>query len=207
MRQEYTRASFDESDAHSDPIRQFQLWFNEALAAEVPEPNAMTLATATANGKPSARIVLLKSYDHRGFTFHTNYESRKGRELSDNPYAALVFFWGPLERQVRIEGHVERTSADDSDSYFQMRPLDARIGAWASRQSEVLPDRDALEARMRELEEHYADRDIPRPPHWGGFRVRPETFEFWQGRPGRLHDRIRYRKSADGGWLVDRLAP
>jgi pyridoxamine 5'-phosphate oxidase len=207
MRKEYTHAALHETDMARDPVTQFATWFQEAVAADVPEPNAMTLATSTPDGKPSARIVLLKHYDDRGFTFHTNYESRKGREIEANPFVALVFFWHALERQVRIEGRVERTSEAESDNYFQTRPVGARLGAWASKQSGVIPDRKAMEARLRELEEDYRDGNIPRPPHWGGFRVEPLAIEFWQGRANRLHDRFQYVRMSDGDWKLDRLAP
>ena len=206
MRTEYRRARLDESDVAPDPIRQFQAWFEQALSAEVPEANAMTLATSTADGRPSARVVLLRGCDERGFTFFTNYQSRKGRELDANPHAALVFFWPELERQVRVEGRVVLTTEEESDAYYHSRPSGARIGAWASPQSEVIPDRSTLERAVEELEARHAHGPIPRPPHWGGYRVVPEVVEFWQGRPSRLHDRIRYRRQ-DEGWVVERLAP
>jgi len=198
--------SLTEGELDSDPVRQFHRWIEEATLSEVAEPNAMALATATPEGRPSARIVLLRGYDERGFAFFTNYESRKGRELDANPHAALVFHWHDLERQVRVEGRVERVSAEESDTYFQSRPAGSRLGAWASRQSEVLPDRTVLEARNRALEIQYPDGQIPRPEHWGGYRVVPAVIEFWQGRPSRLHDRLRYTRS-DRGWLVERLSP
>jgi len=198
--------SLTEGELDPDPVRQFHRWIEEATLSEVAEPNAMALATATPEGRPSARIVLLRGYDERGFAFFTNYESRKGRELDANPHAALVFHWHDLERQVRVEGRVERVSAEESDTYFQSRPAGSRLGAWASRQSEVLPDRTVLEARNRALEIQYPDGQIPRPEHWGGYRVVPAVIEFWQGRPSRLHDRLRYTRS-DRGWLVERLSP
>ncbi len=205
-RREYSRHSLDLEDLDLDPIRQFQNWFQEASLSEIAEPNAMTLATATRDGRPSARTVLLRSCDERGFSFFTNYRSRKARELDDNPYAALVFYWHDLERQVRIEGSVVRVSEAESDAYFESRPLGSRLGAWASPQSEVIGDRAELEGRCRELELQYPDGEIPRPPHWGGYRVVPEVFEFWQGRPSRLHDRFRYVHEPQG-WRIERLAP
>jgi pyridoxamine 5'-phosphate oxidase len=198
--------SLTEGELDPDPVRQFHRWIEEATLSEVAEPNAMALATATPEGRPSARIVLLRGYDERGFAFFTNYESRKGRELDANPHAGLVFHWHDLERQVRVEGRVERVSVEESDTYFQSRPAGSRLGAWASRQSEVLPDRTVLEARNRALEIQYPDGQIPRPEHWGGYRVVPAVIEFWQGRPSRLHDRLRYTRS-DRGWLVERLSP
>jgi pyridoxamine 5'-phosphate oxidase len=207
MRKEYTRASLRESEIDPDPIRQFRAWFEEAVSAGLPEPYAMTLATADARGRPSARVVLMRGCDERGFAFFTNYESRKGRELAANPYAAIVFFWHELERQVRVEGRVEPTSEAESDIYFHGRPAEARIGAWASNQSEVVPSREALEAETREFARRYPDGEIPRPPHWGGYRLIPEVFEFWQGRASRLHDRLRYRRSDGERWLIERLSP
>jgi pyridoxamine 5'-phosphate oxidase len=207
MRKEYIWGGLSEADMDADPVRQFEMWFQQALTANLPEPNAMTLATATPDGQPSARIVLLKMYDASGFTFFTNYDSRKGREVMANPRAALLFFWPELQRQVRIEGTVERVSEAESDAYFRSRPLGSRLGAWASRQSEVIPDRDVLEERVREIMQRYPDGEVPRPPHWGGFRVRPLTIEFWQGRPDRLHDRLRYQRVQPEGWLLERLSP
>jgi pyridoxamine 5'-phosphate oxidase len=207
LRNEYTKATLDEKDLDPDPIRQFQLWFDEALAAKVDEPNAMALATATTDGVPSVRIVLLKGVDERGFTFHTCYEGRKGRELDANPNAALVLFWPALERQVRIEGRVERVSDEESDAYFKSRPVESRLGAWASPQSQVVPSRATFEDRMEECRARYPDGNIPRPPNWGGYRVLPHTIEFWQGRPSRLHDRARYGRATTGEWTIDRLAP
>ena len=211
LRIEYRRATLDERDVAPQPFRQFERWFDEAVKAEVPEPNAMTLATAGADGRPSARVVLLKGFDDRGFVFYTNYASRKGRELAARRAAALLFFWPELERQVRIEGAVAKVDAAESEAYFASRPRGARLGALASRQSEPIAGRIALEARFAATEAQYRDAgdDIPRPPHWGGYRLAPEELEFWQGRPSRLHDRIRYRRDQQhpGGWMVDRLAP
>ena len=206
LREEYTRAGLRESDADPDPIEQFRGWFGEALAADLHEPNAMTLATATPEGRPSARVVLLRGFDERGFVFYTNYEGRKARELEINPYCALVFYWGELERQVRIEGRASRVPDEESDAYFEGRPRGSQLGAWASEQSRPVRDRGALEARLRELEAGYEGREVPRPPFWGGYRVEPETIEFWQGRENRLHDRLRYRRS-DGLWRRERLQP
>ncbi|OZI40120.1 pyridoxamine 5'-phosphate oxidase [Bordetella genomosp. 5] len=206
LRQSYEKSVLLEGQAAASPFDQFKLWFDEALVAGGPEPNAMTLATVDASGQPSARIVLIKGYDDHGFTFFTNYESRKGCDLLANPRAALLFFWQPLERQVRIEGVVERVAADESDAYFNSRPVGSRIGAWASEQSRPIT-REALEAREREFRERYGDAP-PRPPHWGGYRLAPTRFEFWQGRPSRLHDRLRYQRDAGGaGWTLDRLSP
>lgn len=207
IRRDYQRHALLEQDADPDPIRQFEAWFAEALAADVVEPNAAALATCTPDGRPSARIVLLKGCDPRGFTFFTNYESRKGRELAANPHASMLLFWKELERQVSIEGPVERVSAEESEEYFRSRPLGSRIGAWASRQSRVIAGRGHLEDRFRELQQTYAEGEVPRPEHWGGFRILPENLEFWQGRPSRLHDRLRYRKDAGGAWTIERLSP
>ena len=203
-----TDQALRESDVHANPFVQFQQWLEQAAAAGTALPEAMTLATATADGRPSARMVLLRGCDERGFVFFTNYESRKAGDLTANPRAALVFFWEPQDRQVRVEGRVEKVSAEESDTYFHSRPRGSRLGAWASPQSQVLPGRDALDAWVNEMEAKYAGQDVfPRPPHWGGYRVVPELIEFWQGQPSRLHDRLRYQRQADGSWKIDRLAP
>lgn len=206
MRENYMHGGLSETDAGDDPFQLFQSWFDAALAANLPEPNAMTLATVGEDHKPSARAVLLKVLDERGFTFFTNYDSRKGRELEMNPFAALVFLWQQLERQVRIEGIVEKVTAKESDDYFVNRPLGSRLGAWASRQSDVISGRDYLEAQHAALMAKYPDGNVPRPDFWGGYRLIPDMIEFWQGRPSRLHDRIRFRKSP-GGWIKERLSP
>jgi pyridoxamine 5'-phosphate oxidase len=205
LRIDYARHGLSESEAGDDPLALFRRWFDQAAAAGQYEPNAMTLATATPDGKPGARIVLLKIADERGLAFFTNYHSRKGRELANNPFAALVFHWPAVERQVRVEGAVEVVSEAESDEYFATRPVNSRLGAWASEQSGVIESRDELERRHQELVEKYGEQ-VPRPPHWGGYRVVPAEWEFWQGRPSRLHDRIRFRKVA-GGWVRERLSP
>jgi pyridoxamine 5'-phosphate oxidase len=207
LRKEYTRAGLREADARPDPIEQFRRWFDEALAANLYEPNAMTLATATRDGRPSARVVLLKGFDERGFVFYTNYEGRKARELEENPHCALVFYWGELERQVRVEGCAGRVIKEESDAYYESRPRGSRLGAWASAQSHPVENREALEERLRGLEAEYEGREVPRPPFWGGYRVEPESVEFWQGRENRLHDRLLYRRQDGGGWRVERLQP
>ena len=207
LRREYTQAGLKEDDAHPDPMEQFRKWFEEALAADLHEPNAMTLATASSGGRLSARVVLLKGFDERGFVFYTNYEGRKARDLEENPYCALAFYWGELERQVRVEGRVSRVPTEESDEYYQSRPRGSQLSAWASEQSRPVAGRDALEARLRRLEDEYEGREVPRPPFWGGYRVEPEAIEFWQGRENRLHDRLLYRCSGGGGWSMERLQP
>jgi pyridoxamine 5'-phosphate oxidase len=206
LRKSYERAELDESHSASDPMAQFEHWLNEAISAELPEPTAMTLATVGSNGRPSTRIVLLKGYDARGLVFYTNYESRKGRELAGNPQAALQFHWIELERVARIEGRIEKTSTEESDAYYRTRPLDSRLGAWASPQSRVIASRTVLVTEAARYGARFL-LDPPRPPHWGGYRLVPDTFEFWQGRKSRLHDRLRYTQQGDGTWLRERLAP
>lgn len=207
LRREYTFQGLSETDAHPNPFEQFKIWFDQALIAQLPEPNAMTIATATSDGKPSARMVLLKDYDERGFVFYTNYNSNKGRQLVENPWGAIAFWWAELERQVRIEGRVEKVSDAESDEYFHSRPKGSQLGAWASEQSQVIESREVLEQRLKQLKEEYENKEVPRPPHWGGFRVVPDEIEFWQGRPSRLHDRLLYRQGEDGNWMIQRLSP
>lgn len=206
MRRSYTLAGFSEQDAHTSPFIQFRLWFEEAKAAQILEPNAMTLATMGANATPEARIVLLKDMDERGFVFYTNYESAKAQAMAANPRVSLLFFWGELERQVRITGSIEKVSREESDAYFQLRPRESRIGAWVSKQSSVIESRAALEQRFAELTREFEGKDIPLPPFWGGYRVQPETIEFWQGRVGRLHDRLLYEHKG-ATWVISRLSP
>ncbi|HYF19726.1 MAG TPA: pyridoxamine 5'-phosphate oxidase [Ramlibacter sp.] len=205
LRKSYERAELGEEASHPDPLRQFDQWLTEAISAEIPEPNAMTLATVASDLRPSTRVVLVKGYDERGIVWYTNYNSRKGQELAGNPYAALQFHWVQLERVVRIEGRVEKTSAEESDAYFDSRPLDSRIGAWASPQSEVIPSRTVLVTNAAKYGAQFL-LSPPRPPHWGGYRLVPDQWQFWQGRKSRLHDRLRYTREA-AGWLRERLAP
>lgn len=206
LRKNYSLNELDETSVDASPFKQFNRWFEEALSSELPEPNAMTLATANQSGEPSARIVLLKSFDESGFIFFTNYESRKGKEIFENPKAALLFFWVELERQIRIEGKIEKISRIDSFDYFRSRPHDSQIGAWCSPQSSVIPDRNFLEDRFVKLSVEFSAGNVPLPNNWGGYKVIPDTFEFWQGRASRLHDRIFY--SLDNGkWEISRLAP
>ena len=205
LRKSYERAALDEQASDADPMAQFSRWFEEALAARLPEPNAMTLATVGADGRPSTRVVLIKGFDERGIVWYTNYQSRKGRELAGNPHAALQFHWVELERVVRIEGRVSTVESELSDSYYASRPLDSRIGAWASPQSEVVHSRAVLVANAARYAAQFL-MSPPRPPHWGGYRLVPDRWEFWQGRPSRLHDRLRYRLD-EGQWLRERLAP
>ncbi|MBL0421030.1 pyridoxamine 5'-phosphate oxidase [Ramlibacter sp. AW1] len=206
LRKSYERAELSEDASHADPLRQFDQWLTEAIAGAVPEPNAMTLATVGSDLRPSTRVVLVKGYDERGVVWYTNYESRKGQELAGNPWAALQFHWVELERVVRIEGRVERTSAEESDAYYASRPLDSRIGAWASPQSQVIAGRTVLVANAAKYAAQYLLHP-PRPRHWGGFRLVPDRWEFWQGRKSRLHDRLQYRLTAEAVWVRERLAP
>jgi pyridoxamine 5'-phosphate oxidase len=206
-RYEHAAQGLRRRDLDADPVKQFSNWFTAAIEAGIGDVNAMSLATAGRDGKPSVRIVLLKGFDHDGFIFFTNYQSEKGRQLEENPYAACAFYWIELDRQVRISGLAQRTSREESERYFHSRPRGSQLGAWASRQSEVLDARRVLDARMAEVMERYGEGPVPLPPHWGGYIIRPDHFEFWQGRVNRLHDRFRYTLQADGSWQIDRLAP
>ena len=207
LRIEYDQPPLRRNALNEDAVEQFRQWLNEAIATDIIEPPAMTLATATADGIPSARIVLLRGYDERGFVFYTNYNSQKGQELAENPQAALTFYWAQLHRQVRIFGSVSRVSAEESDKYFQSRPEGSKIGAWASAQSQILSNRAELESKIKEFEIKFQGEEIPRPSHWGGFRLSPTAVEFWQGRPSRLHDRWRYIRQDNNSWLIERLSP
>jgi pyridoxamine 5'-phosphate oxidase len=207
IRKDYKLKSLSETDIESNPILQFSKWWDEAMKSEIDEVNAFTLATASPEGKPSARIVLLKGFDARGFVFFTNYESNKGILIANNPNASMVFFWKELQRQVRIDGIVEKTSAAESDAYFTTRPAGSRIGAWASPQSKVVNAREELENKFSDYELKFSEKNIPRPPFWGGYRIQPQLIEFWQGRQNRLHDRIQYRLQKDNSWKIERLAP
>ena len=206
-RYEHAGQGLRRSNLDPDPIKQFSNWFTAATEAGIRDVNAMSLATAGPDAKPSVRILLLKGFDQDGFVFFSNYESGKGKQLDANPYAAMAFYWIELDRQIRISGKVERTSREESQIYFHSRPIGSQLGAWASRQSEVLDARRVLDARMAEMTERFRHKTIPLPPHWGGYRVSPDTMEFWQGRPNRLHDRFRYTRQPDGHWLIERLAP
>jgi pyridoxamine 5'-phosphate oxidase len=204
---EYNLLELRETDVDPSPFKQFEKWFDDALRANLLHPNAMTLATATKDGRSSARMMLLKGFDEDGFVFYTNSESKKGKDLAENPLAAIVFWWAELERQVRVEGRIEEVSNQEVDSYFKSRPRGSQLGAWASWQSQVIESREVLERRFQELEIRHKNQDIPRPPYWIGYRLRAILLEFWQGRPNRLHDRLRYRLLDDGGWVIERLAP
>ena len=206
-RYEHIGKGLRRSDLNPDPIKQFANWFTTAIETGIRDVNAMSLATAGQDAKPSVRIVLLKSFDEDGFVFFTNYESEKGKQLEANPYAALGFYWIELDRQIRISGKVDKTSRKESETYFHSRPVGSQLSAWASRQSAVLDGRRVLDARMEEMNERFAGKRVPLPPHWGGYRLKPENMEFWQGRSNRLHDRFRYTRQSDGSWLIERLAP
>ncbi|MBD2136661.1 pyridoxamine 5'-phosphate oxidase [Anabaena sp. FACHB-1237] len=207
LRRDYSLQDLNEKDVDHNPFKQFQTWFSQAVEAQLTEPNAMTLATCTPDGQPAARMVLLKDVDEQGFVLFTNYNSHKGQELAINPQAALVFWWAELERQVRVVGTVEKISSAQSDSYFEVRPPKSRLGAWASNQSEVIPSREILEQQLKDFERKYENQEVPRPPHWGGYRVIPTKIEFWQGRSSRLHDRLLYTRLEDGSWKIERLSP
>lgn len=207
IRKDYRLKNFSEADAAADAIQQFTAWWNDAIASEIDEVNALTLATATRDGKPSARIVLLKGYDENGFVFFTNYKSNKGEELAQNPQACMVFFWKELERQVKIEGLIEKVSEKESDEYYFSRPVGSQVGAWCSPQSSVISGRNVIEENVKKYEAQFASTPITRPAHWGGYRLKPQLVEFWQGRPSRLHDRLQYTLEVSGSWKIERLAP
>jgi pyridoxamine 5'-phosphate oxidase len=207
LRKDYALSGLAEKDLARDPFRQFDKWFQEAAAAKIAEPNAMALATADKAGRPSVRVVLLKAVDGRGFVFYTNYESRKGRQIEANPWASVVFPWLALERQVIVEGPLVRTSREESEAYFHSRPQASQVGAWASQQSAIVSSRAVLEDAFKAVETKFGGQEVPVPPHWGGFRLSPESVEFWQGRRSRLHDRLRYRRGKDGNWIIERLSP
>lgn len=206
LRHDFSKQTLDEKDVNQSPFLQFEKWFKEAVDAHVNEPNAMTVATATKQGKPSARILLLRNFNENGFVFYTNYDSRKGHDILENPQAALLFFWPELERQVRIEGVLEKQSAEESDVYFQTRPRTSKLGAWTSPQSKVVANRNELDGAYQKMESKFPDENVPRPEHWGGYILKPISIEFWQGRPSRMHDRILYSKISDN-WKIERLAP
>ena len=207
LRREYTDAGLNEQDLDPNPFKQFEQWFQEAIDAKIDLPDAMTLATATEEGIPSARIVLLRGHDERGFVFYTDYESQKGKELAENPNAALVFYWRELDRQLRITGQVSKVSRENSNNYFQSRPVASRLAALASMQSEVIPDRQVLEDRFNQLAEQYQNEEVPLPSEWGGYRLSPDMIEFWSGRPSRLHDRLRYTRQPNDDWRIERISP
>lgn len=207
LRHDFSKQTLDEKDVNSNPILQFEKWFKEAVDAKVNEPNAMTLSTATKEGKPSARILLLRNFNESGFVFYTNYTSRKGIEIENNPQAALLFFWPELERQVRIEGILEKQSQKDSDIYFNTRPRESKLGAWSSAQSSKIESRKVLDENYKNYSEKFPNENVPRPDFWGGYNLKPNTIEFWQGRPSRMHDRILYSKNKNGSWIIERLAP
>lgn len=207
IRTDYKMKTLSEADVAADAIAQFTAWWNEAVESQIEEVNAMTLATASKDAVPDARIVLLKGYDEKGFVFFTNYQSAKGQQIAENAQACLVFFWKELERQVKIKGSIEKVSAADSDAYFNSRPLESRIGAWSSPQSQVISSRDVIVDNVNQNTARFNEQPVPRPPHWGGYVVKPQSIEFWQGRPSRLHDRIRYSLQTDNSWLIERLAP